>query len=349
MSPRRFSVAKPRNMHEQAHNLLSLFTNDDRVLIIIVADPDALGAALAFKRLLWRRVAGITIACSNEITRPDNLAMIRLLKIPLESLDKIKLKIFSKIVMLDSQPHHIKGMTKLSFTAIIDHHPLDEYTKQATFIDIRSNYGATSSIMTEYLRGAEIKPSPRLATALIHGIKNDTANFQRSSQGEDVQAFQFLFPKANLGLLRKVEFSEMRFKDLEILHQALEIYVTHQHCIYVHLGDVKSTDNLVQIADFFLKVDSIDMTVISGKHGENLVIIIRNVGLHVNAGKIAKKSFGRLGSAGGHKTMARAEIPMTIIYKYLVATDHLTLGHFVMHKIQHYHKIKKNTSIQFKY
>jgi hypothetical protein len=42
------------------------------------------------KRLLWRKVAGITIARSNEIARPDNLAMCRLLNIPSEPLASIK-------------------------------------------------------------------------------------------------------------------------------------------------------------------------------------------------------------------------------------------------------------------
>ncbi len=327
-------------MHEQARRLLSLFLPEDRVLVVIAADPDALGAALAFKRLLWRRVAGVTIARANEISRPDNLAMVRLLKIPLEPLDKIRLEDYTKRVMVDSQPHHIKGMAEVPFAAIIDHHPPAEAAEKAAFADVRPRYGATSSIMTEYLRGAEIKPSPRLATALVHGIKNDTANFQRPSLEEDVRAFQFLFPKASLGLLRKIEYSEMRMKDLELLHLALEAYQARRHCIYVHLGDVKSPDNLVQIADFFLKVDSVDMTVISGVHAGNLVIIIRNVGLRANAGKMAEKSFGGLGSAGGHKAMARAEIPMTVMHEHLVATDHLALGRFVMHNMQHHPKPK---------
>lgn len=327
-------------MHEQARRLLSLFAPEDRVLVVIAADPDALGAALAFKRLLWRRVTGVTIARANEIGRPDNLAMVRLLKISLEPLDKIRLEDFTKRVMVDSQPHHIKSMAELSFTAIIDHHPAGEAAEKAAFVDVRPRYGATSSILTEYLRGADIKISPRLATALAHGIKNDTANFQRPSLEEDVRAFQYLFPKASLGLLRKIEFSEMRMRDLELLHQALEAYVAHRHCIYVHLGDVKSPDNLVQIADFFLKIDSVDMTVVSGVHDGNLVIIIRNVGLRGNAGKMAEKAFGGLGSAGGHKAMARAEIPMTTMHEHLVATDHLALGRFVMHNIQHHPKAK---------
>ena len=57
----------------------SRFQGDDTVLIVIVADPDAIASAMAVKRLLWRKVANVTISHINTIKRPDNLAMIRLL------------------------------------------------------------------------------------------------------------------------------------------------------------------------------------------------------------------------------------------------------------------------------
>ena len=52
------------------------FSNDDRVLVAINADPDAIASALAVKRLLWRKVQAITIFHINTIDRPDNMAML---------------------------------------------------------------------------------------------------------------------------------------------------------------------------------------------------------------------------------------------------------------------------------
>jgi nanoRNase/pAp phosphatase (c-di-AMP/oligoRNAs hydrolase) len=333
--PNRDGKHKPRNMAEQARRLLALFTPEDRVLITIAADPDAMGAALAFKRLLWRRVAGVTIARVNEITRPDNLAMIRLLKIPLEPLNSLRPEDFGKRVMVDSQPHHSKGFAGVHQHVIIDHHPVGEGGDRALFVDIRPRYGATSSIMSEYLRAAGIKPSARLATALVYGIKNDTAGFQRPALAEDVAALQFLFPKANQAILRNIEFSEMRLKDLEVLRQALGLYQVRRHGIFVHLGVCQSPDNLVQIADFFLKVDSVDFTAASGIHRDNLVIVMRNVGLRSNAGTLAQKAFGELGPAGGHKSMARAELPLVKLRERLGRLDDAKLRDFVMQSLLH--------------
>ena len=39
-------------------------------------------------------------------------------------------------------------------------------------------------------------------------------------------------------------------------------------------------------------------------------MIFRNDGLGKNAGRLATKAFGKLGSAGGHAASARAEVPL---------------------------------------
>ena len=124
----------------------------------IDADPDSMASAMALKRILWRRVHTVTIAHFNEIRRFDNLTMTRLLKIPLAKLSKIDAPKFSKILLVDGQPHHHESFTKFKYDAVIDHHPLVMPVK-APFVDIRPEYGATATIMTEYLRAAKIRPS----------------------------------------------------------------------------------------------------------------------------------------------------------------------------------------------
>jgi nanoRNase/pAp phosphatase (c-di-AMP/oligoRNAs hydrolase) len=50
--------------------------------------------------------------------------------------------------------------------------------------------------------------------------------------------------------------------------------------------------------------------VVSGICQDKLTVIFRNDGIRKNAGSLAQKAFGTIGSAGGHKSMARAELPM---------------------------------------
>ncbi len=329
--------AKPRSLPDQARKLLSQFHHEDKVLVVISADPDALASALAMKRFLWRKVAGVTIARCNEIARPDNLTMCRLLNIPTEPLASINPKEFSKFVMLDSQPQHNNAFKDIKFDVVIDHHPQGDLNGVA-YVDVRARYGATSTMMTEYLQGAKIKPSPRLATALVYGIKNDTAGFQRPSLEADIKAFKYLFPKATLSVMRKIEFSEMRVKDLDLLGEALDRRVLRKHCMFAYMGEVKSPDNLVQIADFFLKVDIVDSSAVSGLYEGKLIVIIRNTAPRNNAGKIAEGAFGAVGSAGGHQAMARAEIPVDTLERKIDDLEDQIIADYVMRRVQHFRR-----------
>ena len=327
-------TARGRSLPEMAKKLLGNFSHEDRVLIAITADPDAMSSALAFKRLLWRKVAGVTIARTNEISRPDNLTMVRLLNIPMVPIDSVDVSQYNKHVLVDSQQHHSPAFAELKPNVIIDHHPIAEASQKADYVDIRPKFGATATIMTHYLRGAKIKPSTRLATALVYGIKNDTAGFQRPCLEEDVTAFRHVFKNANNSVLRKIEFSEMGLKDLDYVKEALSRRMIRKHCMFAHLGKVKTPDTLVMIADFFLKVDAVDSTAISGVYQDKLVVIVRSAHIRQNAGKLTETAFGQLGSAGGHRSMARAEIPLSVLEENLKTVDDQTLTRMVVRRIQ---------------
>ncbi|OQX10729.1 MAG: phosphoethanolamine methyltransferase [Desulfobulbaceae bacterium A2] len=294
---------------ERLASFLALFDKEDTVLVLINADPDALASAMAVRRLLSYRVKSVTIGYPNEIRRLNNLTMVERLKIPIERLHKLNLKDYGKTVLLDSQPLHLPCFEKIPFDAVIDHHPRTEGC-HARFVDIRPEYGAVSTIMLEYLRAAEIEPSVALATALFYGIKIDTQNFELQTQLVDGLAFHYLFERANRNLVRKFELSDLRRSELKYFKDALNLMQVNQRRGYVHLGRVRTPDVLVIIADFLNHVDGIDWVLVSGIHNERLVVIFRCDGYRKNAGNLARRIFGVLGSAGGHREAARAEVPL---------------------------------------
>ena len=317
---------------ERLRRFHNQFSGDDQVLIIINADPDSIASAMAVRRLLWRKVAGVTISNINTINRPDNIAMVRLLGLNLIHINKIDERRFHRFVIVDSQPDHNKAFTRFKPDIIIDHHP--ETDCKAPYRDIRPQYGANASIMTEYLRAAGIKPSTKLATGLVFAIKSDTHNFQRQAILEDVKAFQFLFRHANAHLIRKIEKSELRRDFLKYFQIALQTMRMYKGWAFVNLGRVKSPDICVIIADFFMKVDSVSWSITSGLHGNKLIIVFRNDGLRKNAGRVAQLSFGHIGSAGGHKSVARAEIPFDRLKDLVDYNDEKKLSKWIRTQIR---------------
>jgi nanoRNase/pAp phosphatase (c-di-AMP/oligoRNAs hydrolase) len=304
---------------EKLNRFYSQFSGDDHVLIMINADPDALASAIAVKRLLWRKSASVTIGHVNVIHRPDNLAMIGLLGVDLVYVDKLDASRFSRVVLVDSQPNHHDAFGRFRPQIIIDHHP--DTGIQADYTDIRPTYGATASILTEYLKTAKIKLSAKLATALLHAIKTDTDNFQRKTLMEDLRAFQFLYKHANIALARRIEQADLRMGYLRYFKRAMDAQRIHQRKMISHLGRVPNPDICVLIADFFMRIESVHWSIVSGLFENKLVIILRNDGLRKDAGKLAQEGFGNLGSAGGHKSAARAEIPLSTVKDLIDVKD----------------------------
>ncbi len=298
-----------RSNRERLNALLSLFSKEDRVLILIWADPDALASALAMKRLLSQRVSQVVIAHVNEIRRLNNQLMVKLLRIPAVKKSQVSLQDFTKKILLDSQPPHNPAFENLQFDVVIDHHPLTDGW-EASFVDIRPEYGATSTILTEYLRTAGVKPSVALATALIYGIKTDTDNFEKHCALQDVICFHFLFKKLNRHLLHKIEASDIRRSELKYIRQALDNMKFRKQRLFTHVGKVPNADILVVIADLLNHVQEAGWVFVSGEYRQKLIIIIRCDGYRKNAGKLAERAFGPLGYAGGHREKARAEIPI---------------------------------------
>ncbi len=314
---------------EKLRRFYDQFSGEDNVLIVINADPDAIASAMAVKRLLWRKVSGVTISNINIIKRPDNIAMIRLLGVELVPIKDIVKDRFTRFVIVDSQPDHNEIFTEYPPDVVIDHHP--ETDVHANFSDIRPKYGATASIMTEYIRAAKIKPSAKLSTGLFHAIKTDTCNFERQTLTEDVRAFQFLYRYANIHLARKIEQSEIRLDFLKYFKSALENRRMRKGKIFAHLGTVVNPDVCVLIADFFMKINSANWSIVSGLYNKKLVLVFRNDGLRKDAGKVAKLSFG---SGGGHKSMARAEIPFTDLKEVVDYKDEKKLLRWIINKIE---------------
>ena len=277
--------------------------------ILVTADPDALGAAMGLKRLLSHRVQDVVIARTNEITRPDNLAMMRYLRIPTVPWHPDLQPQFERFALVDSQPHHNPAFEGVPFSVVIDHHPpVEQHPVNGDFVDIRSEFGATCTIMTRYLQSLSVRPGRLLATALLYGIRTDTAAFERSGGALDLQAYQWLSRHADHNILRRIIRSEYLLEWLPLFSRAFR---SLHHChkgAHAHVGDVNSPDLLVAIADFFTRVHGLKWVAVSGVYNGTVVVIFRGDGGR-DMGRFASKAFGDVGSAGGHRVMARAEFP----------------------------------------
>jgi len=301
-----------RVLTEKLEGLTRLIVPHERWLIIISADPDALGSAMALRRIITQRGALADIAHTNEISRPDNLAMVHTLRIPIKRLAPDMPARYQRFAMVDSQPHHSTDFPAVNFDVILDHHPLDPARPaRARFVEIPVNYGACSSLLTEYLYNLGVKPGKLLATALLYGIKTDTGSFERAFSDVDVKAFSWLSKFADKLILRRIVHAEFHRSWLTYFTRAFErMRPVGKVGLFAYVGPVENPDVLVVLADFFLRVHGLSWIAISGTYSGRAVVVMRSDGLRRDIGAKAREWFGEFGCAGGHRMAARAEIEL---------------------------------------
>lgn len=298
---------------QKLKELRAMVSEDDRIAIVLQndPDPDAMASAMALRALLGRNKQTTPIFSFAPVTRPENRSMAHLLEIEIQPATLEELKSFDKIAMLDVQPPYF-GEKLRHADIVIDHHP-GYAPHDAAFQDVRTRYGATSTIMTEYIICDDARISERLATALLYGIRSDTVMLSRRTTDDDLLAFTHLYPIANYNLLRQMDRPEFPITFAKVMARAMGRLEVKDGVVILNLGKVARDDLIVQMAELCLSFEGTRWVAVAGKLHNNLVIAVRNQGnTRQGAGDVAKQLFGDIGSAGGHRDMAKAVIPMRV-------------------------------------
>jgi nanoRNase/pAp phosphatase (c-di-AMP/oligoRNAs hydrolase) len=294
-------------------------------------DPDALASAFALRELLLPDCPDIAISHLGEISRPENAAMVNMLKIPVVRHSPEQAK-GAATITVDAQPSFFSATGEVAFDIIVDHHPATVLGPHR-FADIRPRYGSTSTILTEYFRDSAVRMSRRVATALYYGLKVDTANLTRNVSDADVIAFRFLHPRADANMIRTIELSQLPLSTLEFFQIAFANKKISGDTAFAFIGTVENADICVHIADFFIKLSGISWAAVACRTAEKIVVVFRSDGFRKHAGKVAEAVFIEYGTAGGHRTMARAELPMERVRSDLAETSDVAIENWLMGKL----------------
>jgi nanoRNase/pAp phosphatase (c-di-AMP/oligoRNAs hydrolase) len=273
-------------------------------------DPDALASA-ATVQYLARQSLGkdSTIVLGGIVGRAENRAMLTYLNISLVSVGEICFDRDAHVVLVDTQPGRSNNsLPELVVpTGVIDHHPAYGNYDHVRFRDLRDQYGATSTIMTEYLRESGVAVEAKIATALFYGIAAETQDLGREAGPADIAASQFLYPYTNKRRLAKIENARVPREYFAVFRDAIEEAVIYNRVIISNLGEVRYPDMVAEVADFLLRLDAVEWAAAIGCYGKHLHVSVRTTDRNVNAGELLRKVLGsRL--AGGHDLIAGGRV-----------------------------------------
>ena len=300
-------------MSDRLHQLMSLELRDGPLLILTHEnpDPDSLSSAVALRHLLeTERNVQCTVAYSGIVGRAENRTMIETLQLDLSPLDSLDLESFAHVALIDAQPFTGNSAFREGRVPdiIIDHHPLRETTRRARFFDVRENYGASATILTEYLRESQVDIPSDLATALAYGIQSETQDLTRETSNADRAAFQFLLPLADGEKLALIARPRLEPRYYVQMSEALDALLVGEGIAICPLDEVIDPDFVPEMADFVVRMNGVNWVLVYGYFGDRMYLSIRTDDRNANAGDVMQHLVAGIGFGGGHGMRAGGNI-----------------------------------------
>ena len=276
-------------------------------------DPDALASA-ATLRFIAKALAGkeAAIGLGGFVGRAENRAMVRYLNIPLVPVAELPLTAPDSIIALvDTQPGRQNNSLPAGAKAsiIIDHHPQYVSIADVPFADLRDGYGATSTILTEYMMDTRLHLETKIATALFYGIMAETQDLGREASAPDMTATHFLYPHTNKRRLAKIENARVPREYFAVFRAAIHAALIYDRAVVSVLGDLRYPDMVAEIADFLLRLDEVEWAAAIGRYEGYLYVSLRTTHRDVNAGDLLQRVLGS-DHAGGHDMIAGGRLAL---------------------------------------
>jgi nanoRNase/pAp phosphatase (c-di-AMP/oligoRNAs hydrolase) len=296
--------------------LKALLAGKSRLLIVLQdnPDPDAIASAAALRALSHHITENIqcSLACGGTVGRAENRALVRYMGLNIRPAGRVDAGSFDLLALVDTQPGH--GNTSLpegaAIDAVIDHHPLRDETRSAAFRDVRRRYGATSTILFEYLKRAGVEPDAVLATALVYGIRSDTQDLGRDTSAADVRAYETLYPLANKRMLAVIQRGQVPTDYFRMLSRALGNAHLCGRCIFSRFERIENADMVAEVADLMLRHEEADCSLCWGYFADKALLSVRSRVSDLHADVVVRKIVSRKGVGGGHHAMAGGQISM---------------------------------------
>ncbi|MBZ0274312.1 DHH family phosphoesterase [bacterium] len=294
---------------------------DRRKTLLILAhnnpDPDAIAAAFGLRHII-RQTSGIRcrLAYGGLIGRAENIAMVKLLRIPIHKLSPGQVARYKQVALVDcSGGPNTQAQNLKNVRVIVDHHKARrprgvKGSISGVFADIRPEYGATSSIITEYIRENNIPINARIATALYYGIKTDVSDTGRDSSDADIKMMQFLFGAMSLRWLWRIERAPIPREYIAHYSDSVRNARIVQDLVMSDLGAVAAPESVAEMSDFLLKVKGARWSLCLGDKKGVLYFSIRTSHRGRQLGRIAARLAGKKGSGGGHDKSAGGQITL---------------------------------------
>jgi len=309
----------------RAAELVSVLDDAERVAVICHdnPDPDCIASALAMRTIAANvGVDVVDILYGGEVSHQQNRAFVNLLGVSMSRFDGTDLKAYDVVGFVD---HSQKGENNpvpedVQVDFVVDHHP-PENGVDAVVADVREEFGATTTMLVEYLGELEITPETDVATALLFAIRTETLGFLRGTTRMEYEAAKYLHEFADIDLLNRMTNPAFTPETLDTIGEAILGREVRASSLVSGVGVITERDALPQAADYLMRLEGVSTVLVFGVVGDRIEISARSNDSRVNLDRVMREAFGDVGSAGGHHEMAGAQVPLGVFSEMAESDD----------------------------
>lgn len=299
--------------------LRELLQQVERVLLVVHdnPDPDSVASVYGMKLILESMDKQVKSAYGGSIGRTENRTLMYHVDLDLRSIFTIDLKDYDLFLFLDSQPNSGNisfRIPKDSKVGVIDHHILNPNLGKPDFSDIRETYGATATIIYEYIQARNLKVDERLATALYYAIRTETSDLGRGAGKPDRDAYFKLHTKINWDMLHRIVNSRVATDYFTTLHSAVSGTSIYRNALVTRIGRILHPDSVAEIADHFLRLENIQWVFSwAVSRSDEILFSLRSNSDEIHMGELARSMVHKLGTAGGHPQLAGGQVRQPLL------------------------------------
>jgi nanoRNase/pAp phosphatase (c-di-AMP/oligoRNAs hydrolase) len=288
-------------------------------------DPDAMAVAMGISALGEQFDTEIAINYPGQIRHQENRAFRTVLELDIDPIDHVTELAAENVILVDhNTPRGFEGCDGILPAAVVDHHPGEG--EGEAFTDVRTEYGACSSIVAEYYDeiGAEPVPADQhaseigsdlalpsaVATGLLYGILADTKQLTVGAAAADFEAASYLQPGVDEDNLDRIANPEVDAEVLEVKARAIAGRQTEGSFAVSDVGTVDNADAIPQAADEIIRLEGITAAVVCGEREGTIHLSGRSRDDRVHMGRALEQVTDGISnaSAGGHARMGGGQI-----------------------------------------
>jgi len=277
-------------------------------------DPDCIASALAVRAIAEEMGVDETdILYGGEVSHQQNRAFVNLLEVSMSEFEGADLSEYDTVGFVD---HAVKGANNpvpegFEVDFVIDHHPPDNGV-DARLADVRQDYGATTTILVEYLQELDVTPEKNVATALLFAIRSETLEYLRGTTPKEYEASKYLHGLADIDLLGRMTNPAFTPETLDTIGTAVRNREVRASTVVSGVGVISERDALPQAADYLTRLEGVATVLVFGIVEDEIDISARSNDERINLDRVMDDAFGDVGSGGGHREMAGAQVPLGV-------------------------------------